>query len=253
LGVDLGSVTGSGPDGLVVEADVRALSDSAPLTDGRPRRALTPAQIVAADRLVKSWTSAPHFVQMVDVNFSRLEELRRQWAQKGGAVARITWNDILVAAYARTLARFPDLNGRIEGNELILNSEVNLSIAMESERGLLVPVLAAAHILTLTEVSDRLTEMARSHSGDPATSTATFSNLGKYGIRAGTPVLNTGELVLLFAGAIELRPAVAGGDVVVRTMGTLSVAYDHRGVEGARGARFASALRHRLEFPDDYL
>jgi pyruvate dehydrogenase E2 component (dihydrolipoamide acetyltransferase) len=253
LNIDLRQIAGSGPNGLVVESDVRSQSLSTAWADRRVRRALTPTQIMAADRLAKSWTSAPHFVQMVDVDFSRLQELRQQWAEKGGAVARITWNDILIAAYARTLARFPDLNARIEGKDLVLSPEVNLGIAMESERGLLVPVLAEANRFTLIEISTRLAEMILTQAGDAAAGTATFSNLGKYGIRMGTPVLNMGELVLLFSGSIEPRPAVVGHEVVVRTMGTLSVAYDHRAVEGAQGARFLSALRHRLEYPDEYL
>jgi pyruvate/2-oxoglutarate dehydrogenase complex dihydrolipoamide acyltransferase (E2) component len=261
LGVDLAGVTGTGPDGMVVEEDVEAAAgggtgEAAARWRGRPvreRRPLTAVQRVSARRTTQAWTTAPHFVQMVDADVTDLAALRRQWKTKGGPLAGVTWTAVLVAALARALADHPHLNAAVDGDHLVIFDAVNIAVAVDTADGLLVPVLADADRRPLPDLAEALTRASATGRGDDAASTATVSNLGSFGIRAGTPVLNTPEAVLLFAGAVEERVVAVDGQPVVRTMVTLSIAFDHRVADGATAARFTAAVRDRLEQPTRHL
>ena len=261
-GLDLARVAGSGPEGLVTEADVeRALQEpaSAPeLFAGRriaERRRLEPLRRTSARRTTEAWTHVPHIVQMIDVEVTQLEALRREWKRAGGARAGITLNDAIVKAAATVLAEQPELNAAVDGDELLRFAEVNAGIAVDTPRGLVVPVVPQADRLTLLELSlerRRLAEKARAGGLSPAelgTSTFTVSNLGAFGIRAGTPVLNSPEAVLVFVGAAEERAVVRDGALAIRPVLTLSIAYDHRVADGARAARATARIRGLLEEP----
>lgn len=262
-GVDLSALAGSGPGGLITSDDIeRAAASTAPVApawQGRPvraRRALSALERSAARRLAGSWHQAPHFVQMVDADLGAAAQLRARWRAAGGALAAVTWNDLAVAALARALTRHPELNAAIDGDELVIFDAINVGIAVDTPRGLAVPVLRGADRLSLEALARRsrgLIERARSGGLAPDElqgGTATVSNLGAWGIRAGTPVLNPPESVLLFLGAIEPRPAVVDGALAIRTRCTLSLAFDHRATDGARAAALTNAVRGLLEGPE---
>lgn len=265
-GIDLSTVQGSGPGGLVVEADIERAAAAAPCAevrkewDGRrvrERRRLGPIQRTSARRLAEA-CKVPHIVQMVDADVSRIQQLRRQWKQEARPLAAVSFNDFVVKASALALAESPELNASVEGDELILFSDINAGVAVDTPRGLLVPVVMQADRLSLLAIaaeSKRLAEKARTRgleAGDASAGTFTVSNLGAFGIRAGTPILNAPESVLIFVGAVEDRPIAHEGAVLIRPMVTLSIAYDHRVADGAAAARLTGRIRALLEDPAPY-
>lgn len=249
--IDLAEVTASSADGIITAADVeqaiaakgQAESKS---TQGR-RNPLTAAHRSAINRLQQSWMQAPHIVQMVEVDATRMAEA--QALMRSGAIMA-TLNDLIIQAAADTMAEFGDLNAHIKGDEIIYSDQVDVSIAVATERGLRTPVLRSVAGLTLSEVAEKTRtaiDQARSGRADGGRASLTISNLGRLSIRCGTPVLNLDEAVLLFIGDISERPVVRDGAIVARHGTTLSIAFDHRIVDGLRAAEFSSALRRRLE------
>jgi pyruvate/2-oxoglutarate dehydrogenase complex dihydrolipoamide acyltransferase (E2) component len=252
-GIDLADVDATGGDGIVVAADLPAAATGE--WQGRivrERKGLSVGRRRVARHTTQAWT-VPHFVQMLDVDVTVLHELRDRWKRKGGPLASVTWTALFVSALARSLALSPDLNAAVDGDDLVLFDGVHIGIAVERDSDLVVPVIANADRLALTELAATIARATGSGDGDAVAASATVSNLGAHGIKAGTPVLNSPEAVLLFAGAVEDRPVVRDGKVDIRTMCTLSVAFDHRVTDGAPAARFCAALRDRLEQPDRYL
>jgi 2-oxoglutarate dehydrogenase E2 component (dihydrolipoamide succinyltransferase) len=268
-GIDLATLAGSGPEGLVTEADVEraaAAGAAAPRESrdshdwrgrrARERRRLPPIRRTTARRMVEAWTTVPHIVQLIDVDMEEVARLRALWKSEGGERASVGYNDFIVKAAADALAEHPALNAAVDGDDLVEFDEVNAGIAVETERGLVVPVVRNADRLSLAEVARearRLADKARDAglaADDFGAGTFTVSNLGAFGIRAGTPVLNAPEAMLVFAGAVEPRPVVRDGALVARTMVTLSIAYDHLVADGADAARVSRRIRERLERPE---
>jgi len=265
-GVDLATLEGTGPDGLITHQDVgrAATSERAgPHSDEfqgrtiRERRPLPPAARAGARRTQQAWQTAPHFVQMVDVDMSRVVALRAHWKATGDPRAAVTVGDLFVAATARGLAVLPELNAAYEDGSLLLFEGVHVGIAVDTPRGLLVPVVRNADRLDLVRLSERIRELAasaRSGALSPDSlrgGTATVSNLGAYGIRMGTPVLNSPEPLLVFVGAMEDRVVAIDGVPGVRPETTLSIAYDHRVADGARASEFTRRVRLWLEKPEE--
>ena len=151
------------------------------------------------------------------------------------------------------------MNAGIDGDELVVFAEVNAGIAVDTPRGLVVPVVRRADSLPLLEVARearRLAEKARGpglEREDFGGGTFTVSNLGAAGIRAGTPVLNPPESMLVFVGAVEDRAVVRAGAIVARPTLTLSIAYDHRVADGADAARVTARIRALLESPASWI
>lgn len=265
-GLDLAAIPGSGPDGLVTAEDVElaAAAPAGPAQRGedrwrgrlvRERRPLSPLERVTAQRTQEAWRSAPHFVQMLDVDMGRARALRETWKREGGSLAAVTLGDLCVAATARALAEQPALNAAIDAGDRVLFAEVNVGVAVDTPRGLTVPVIRGADALPLAQLSGRTRALAaaareqRLSPEDLEAGSATVSNLGAFGIRAGTPVLNPPEALLVFVGALEERVVAHEGEIVVRPMLTLSIAYDHRVADGAAAARLSSRIRELLEDP----
>jgi pyruvate dehydrogenase E2 component (dihydrolipoamide acetyltransferase) len=266
LGIELATVAASGPDGLVTEADVERAAqkgqEAGAPTAGewkgravRERRRLSPIRRTTARRMAEAWASVPHIVQMIDVDMEEARCLRGRWKAEGGDAVAITYNDLIVKACALALAEHPDLNAAVDGDELVVFAAVNAGIAVDTPRGLVVPVVRNAHRLplqVLAREARRLAAKARAGGLVPEDfgfGTFTVSNLGTFGIRAGTPVVNPPEAMLVFVGAVEDRPVVRDGSIVVRPTLTLSIAYDHRVADGADAARVTARIRELLESP----
>jgi pyruvate/2-oxoglutarate dehydrogenase complex dihydrolipoamide acyltransferase (E2) component len=247
LNLDIRGVSPHRPDGLIVAVDVEAASAASAPAEGMP---LTRLQKSAAERLSRSWSQAPHIVQMLEVDAGPVAEALAA-AREGPA--RITLNDILIKAAADCLAQFPAINARFGGDRLIPRSDVSVGLAVATEGGLMVPVVRGADRLALAEVAERTRRLiaaaraGRLGADDIGRASLTISNLGAYGILFGTPVLNLDEAVLVFVGAVEERPVVQDGKIVVGRRAMLSIAYDHRIVDGLAAARFSQALKRRLE------
>ena len=262
-GIDLSTLTPSAADGVISAADVERAADStianqrsaasapvAPRRTERERRALTGIRKAAARRVQEAWQTIPHIVQMIDVDAGALQTVRERLRAD---ISELTLNDLILYAAARVLAGLPNLNGTVENEELILYDGVDIGFAVDSPRGLLVPVIRGADgrsISQLVKERLRLVESARAGQlplADMGQASLTVSNLGMFGIRAGTPVINLGEPILVFAGTVEERPVVRSGQITARPMLTLSIAYDHRVADGVAASRLSQGLKEALE------
>jgi pyruvate/2-oxoglutarate dehydrogenase complex dihydrolipoamide acyltransferase (E2) component/uncharacterized OsmC-like protein len=258
LNFDIGEVSPHRADRLIVAADVEAAAARAATAAKSDPAAgeilLTRLQKAAAERLARSWSQAPHIVQMVEVDAGPLAEAAAALREGGG---RATLNDLLIKAAADCLAQYPGLNARFAGDRLIPRPDVAIGLAVATDAGLTVPVVRRADRLGLTEIAGRTRELiaaaraGRLGAGQIGGAGLTISNLGAYGVAFGTPVLNLDEAILIFVGAIEERPVVQSGRIVAARRTTLSIAYDHRIVDGLAAARFSQALKARLERIDD--
>jgi len=263
LGVDLGTLRASGEDGVISAEDVEraagaraeagGTATAAPVQRGRReigRERLTGPRATMARRLQQAWQEIPHIVQMIDVDASGLLAARAAYKERG---ADVTVNDLLLVAAAKALLEAPDLNVSLEAGEVVQHEGVDVGFAVETERGLFVPVIRGADNLTAEELAAETARLstaareARLGLAEMGGASLTVSNLGMYGIKAGTPVINPGEPLLVFAGAIEDRPVAVRGDVVVRPTLTLSIAYDHRLASGAGAAAYTVALKREIE------
>ncbi len=249
LDIDLACVSGTGPDGLVTEDDVQAAAAARAPMSGDRARPLSAREKTVRRNLTASWAQAPHFTQMVDADVTAASARRR--AHDG-----VTFNDLVVRALARALRAVPECNVRFADDSVLELDDVDIAIAVDTPAGLILPVVRRADLLDIDTLAGRTRELAvRARTtglaiGDVGAASATVSNLGAYGIRAGTAVLPVEQAVLVFVGAIEDRAVVRDGTIVVRSMCTLSVTYDHRVVDGITAARLTTTIATLLEQGD---
>lgn len=256
-GIDLTAVTGSGPGGRVVSADVEAHRPATPAPSPAPPGGelveLTPAQRVAAERLTASYQQAPHIYLEMQVSAHWLDRLRRGYQAEG---RRISYNDLILKAVATALLEHPRLNAHFVDGRLLQQAGVDLGIATDTGSGLLVPVLRGAQDLDIGQIAAetrRLTEAARQGTiglDDLQGGGFTVSNLGMFGLSRFTAIINPPQVAILAVGAIEPRVvAVEGEAMAVRPAMSLTLSADHRAVDGAAAARFLQRLRELLESP----
>ncbi len=274
-GLELGAITGSGPDGLVTEDDVKgalesgakpasireavspaqsaaASAASSPMGPSR-REKLTRIQAVGARNLTEGWRNVPHFVQMARVDMSRALAARKALAAAG---TKLSVTDIILAAAVRALRDNPRVNASYADGEMIIYEHVNLGVAVDTPDGLVVPVVHEADRLDAAGLSARLAAIAeqartkRLRPEDLEGATFTVSNLGAYGVDNGTPVIFAPQAALMFVGAIRDEVLAVGGRPEVRPAMHIAVAYDHRGIDGATASRFTTGVRRLLESAD---
>jgi pyruvate dehydrogenase E2 component (dihydrolipoyllysine-residue acetyltransferase) len=248
-GVDVGALAGSGPNGAVLAADVPARV-AAP----RPVPANGSVWRVMAARTTESWQTVPHFYLRREVDASRLRTWRDVVRTKPGQ-ARASITDLLVKLAAESLARHRVVNATWDGAAPALLDRVNVGIAVAVDDGLVVPVVHDADRLTLAEVVARRTaavEAARAgqlRPEDVSGGTFTVSNLGMFGVDGFDAIVNAPQAAILAVGRIVDRLVPVDGQPAVRPMLQLSVSFDHRVVDGARGAAFLETLASLVEEP----
>ncbi len=205
---------------------------------------------VIAERLTRSWTTTPHFTVTAAVDVTPLLALR---AELKAAGVDLTVTDFVLAATAGTLAEFPAVNSRTDGEAVWMRRRVHLGVAVALPGGLVVPVIRDADRLGIAEVGERARDLAaaaRAGSLSPdqlSGSTFTVSNLGMFGVDAFTAIINPGEAAILAVASAVPTPVVVGDAIVVRQVMKLTISADHRMVDGETAARFLGALRRRLE------
>jgi pyruvate dehydrogenase E2 component (dihydrolipoamide acetyltransferase) len=261
LGVDLAALTGSGPGGRIIEDDVRLAAQNRQATVETPDGVTVPLRGVRrliAERMSASLREAAQLTLMREVDATELVDLRQRLNLDRQADALYTVNDFLIYIVAGALREHAALNTRLEGDVIRQMAAVNIGLAVETERGLLVPVVRAADEKTLDQISrerGRLLDAIQHNRLGPddlSGSTFSISNLGAFGVDAFTPILNPPECGLLGVGRIVPRPVVYGEQeaVVIRRMLTLSLSFDHRLVDGAPAARFLARVAAMIELPD---
>jgi pyruvate dehydrogenase E2 component (dihydrolipoyllysine-residue acetyltransferase) len=262
LGVSLHGVEGTGPGGRIGQEDVvrAAASPTAPTTAPAGRgdvQVLVPTttQATIARRMAASRATIPTFDVTADADVSQIVALRAgARAERGDAAPSL--NDFVVKAVAAALGEFPRFNASWVDDAIECYSRVNVGIAVATDDALLVPVVADAGTKSLAEIAAetrRLAEAARRRALRPEelqNGTFTVSNLGMFGVRSFTAIVDPPQTAILAVGGVRREPAEdAAGGVVFRDVMTLTLSCDHRVVYGADGARFLSRLRELLERP----
>ena len=240
LGVDLATLTATGPGGRITEADVRSAAGvpAAPEPEGR-REKLRGVRRQIAEHLTRAHREIPAVTFVEECDCSALD-------------LRLLVPTVLQAT-AQSLHEFPELNARLEGDEIVYLDTYDLGIAVQTEQGLVVPVVRGCDTRTLEELRadvDALAERARAGTLDRADlqgSTFTVTSAGKLAGLLVTPLINAPEVGILGVHRISQRAVVRDGEVVVRPVANISVTFDHRVVDGARAAAFTLAVIQRLE------
>jgi len=245
-GVDLHVVRGSGPGGAVLAGDVPVQRPAAAAPG------VSNVWRIMAERMTQSWTSAPHFYLVREVNASRLMTWRERAGKQG---VRVTYTDLLVRLVAAAIKQHPRVNVSWKDGTLVSHAEINVGLAVALEDGLVVPVLHRADTLTLPEIATRREDLvARAQSGklrpaDIQGGTFTISNLGMYGVDAFNAIVNPPQAAILAVGRIAERVVPVNGQPAVQPVMVLTLSCDHRAVDGARGAQFLGVLADLVEEP----
>jgi len=237
LGVDLTSIPGSGPGGRITEADVRAAA-GAVSEEGR-RVKLRGVRRAVAEHMARAHREVPAVTWVEECDFENvpLENL----------VA------VVVKACAEALAEFPELNARLEGDEIVYLDRYDIGVAVQTDNGLVVPVVREADGKSIAEIHDDLTRLAAAAREGTLTprelrdSTFTVTSAGKLAGLFQTPLVHHPEVAILSIGRVGPRAVVRDGEIVVRTTGAIAVSFVHRVVDGARAAQFGLAVISRLE------
>jgi pyruvate dehydrogenase E2 component (dihydrolipoamide acetyltransferase) len=247
LGVRLDEVHGTGPQGRITEDDVRRVAEgeSGPAGDGPRhgeegrREAVRGVRRLIAEHMTRAHREVPAVTWVEECDFSRID--LKQLVPT------------VLKACAESLREFPELNARLEGDEIVYLERYDLGVAVQTDQGLVVPVVRGCDTKGVEELRaevGRLAEAARAGTLKPEElrgSTFTVTSAGKLGGLFQTPIVNHPEAAILSIGRIAERPVVRGGNVVVAPIGYVSVTFDHRVVDGARAAEFGLAVIRRLE------
>ena len=285
-GIDLSQVRGTGPGGRVVQDDVLGFDPSkAPAKPapgagtpagaaGEPRRAapalpprvatgkaevveLTKMRLAIAKRLQQSKQTIPHFYETVDIELDAAERLRARLNETLEAEGiRVSLGDLIAKAVASTLKSYPVLNSTYDGTTLTRHGDVHLGMAVALDNGLIVPVLRNIDQMGIREIrlrSKDLVDRARGQKlkqDEMSGATFSVSNLGGFGVREFSAIINPPEVGILAIGAGQKRAVVAeDGSIVARTIMTVTLSADHRVVDGADSARWLAILKQMLEEP----
>ena len=245
-GLDIAVLRGSGPGGAVLAADITALAR--PAAPG-----VSTVWRIMAERMTASWTTAPHFYLVREVNVSRLVSWRERASKQTGA--RITYTDLLVRLVAAALSQHPGVNAAWKDGAIVRHADINIGLAVAIGDGLVVPVIHRADTLSLAETAARREDLvSRAQAGklrpaDIQGGVFTISNLGMYGVDAFSAIVNPPQAAILDVGRIADRVVAINGQPAVQPTMVLTLSCDHRALDGARGAQFLGALAELIEEP----
>ena len=259
--VPLDQLVGTGPEGAIVERDVRdylskprvQVAAQVPLMRGiLEERPLEGVRAIIAERMAMSASTTAAVTLTTEVNAREIVQLRSALTEGG---LRASYNDILLLILARALGEYRALNASLEGNVIRQWGQVNIGLAVASERGLLVPVIKDTDRKGLAELAVETRDLVgRARAGrlqpeEMQGGTFTITNLGMFGIDAFTPIINLPETAILGVGRIKARPVVVDGQIVATETAWLSLTFDHRLVDGAPAARFLQRVAQFIEHP----
>ena len=269
-GVDIAKVTGTGPRGRISKTDVLgqiAPAQAAPapvvaptfdqvaLASDGPFEALPMSAMrkAIARQLSYSKQTIPHFYLRFSVQLDAIAHMRQLAKQATGAAPSV--NDYLVRAVALALQEHPDINVQLHGEEIRRFAQANISIAVETPKGLVTPVVRAAQTKTVSQISSEIRQLAeRARAGklqadDMRGGSFSISNLGMFGVESFDAIINPPQGAILAVGAGMRKPIDANHAIAFATMASLSLSFDHRAIDGAAGARFGQTLKGLIEDP----
>ena len=209
--------------------------------------------LLMAERLKHSWTTAPHFSIVRHLNAGKLMAYKNQ-VQENSA-EKMTYTDLLIKLVSVSLKEHPRVNATLIDETIVKNSEINIGVAVATEEGLIVPVIHKANELNLDEITvlrkDLVarTQEGKLRSGDLDSGTFTISNLGMFDIDSFNAIINPPQSAILAVGRISDQVVAVDGQPTIRPMFTINLSFDHRVVDGARGAQFLQTLSNLIENP----
>jgi len=240
LGVDLAEIAGTGPQGRITEGDVRGTArDTSSQAVGERREPIRGVKRQMFEHLTRAHQEIPPVTWVEECDFTDVDTKQLI--------------PLVLKACAEALKEFPELNARIEGDELVYLDRYDIGVAVQTEQGLVVPVVRGCDTRSVEELDSdvrRLAESARDGKLAPDElrgSTFTVTSAGKLGGFLQTPIVNYPEVAILSIGRIAERPVVRDGAVVARRVGMIAITFDHRVVDGARAAEFGLDVIRRLE------
>ncbi len=251
--IPISTLSGSGPNGLIIERDVLTYRPLAPVAEQEetviPFSGMRKA---IADNMMKSLSTMAQANHRMKVDMSESVRFREKLKAEG---CKVSFTDILVKAVAQTLLQFPLMNAVVDGETIICKSSVNLGIAVAVENGLIVPNIKNAQNLRVTQIHEQVALLAEKARASKLTrdeytgGTFTITNLGMYEVDDFTPIINPPEVGILGVGAIVDTPCAVNGQVEIRPILTLSLTYDHRVIDGAPAAQFLQQVKKLLQNP----
>ncbi|MFH1977986.1 MAG: dihydrolipoamide acetyltransferase family protein [Candidatus Aenigmatarchaeota archaeon] len=275
MGINLTQVKGSGPDGRVTENDLKGHVGHPPSEIAEPTLTapkvnfnkygrfieipVTGVRRKIAENMTRSAFTAPHAVEMEEADVTELVKIREVQKKKADNLSvHLTYIPFIVKAVIAALIKHPYVNSTLDMEKgIIINKQYyNIGIAVDTPHGLMVPVLKHADqksILSLAHDIEMLSEQARTRKiklDDMQGGTFTITNYGSLGGTFGVPIINYPEAAILGVGRIQDKPVVRDGKIVIRKMLPLSLAFDHRIIDGAQAARFIRSVMNHLEDPD---
>ncbi|HBI45349.1 MAG TPA: alkylhydroperoxidase, partial [Planctomycetales bacterium] len=256
LGVNWTQIQGGGKTGRVRERDVRAAAGPAPA-----QTAVSPLRKTIAERMTASLRSTAPVTLTTTADASNLVSLRNQFktAAASGDDVIPGYTDFLVKLAAAALQKHPLLSARWTNAEITPSTSLDIGIAVDTERGLLVPVVRNAPNLSMRQVAASTRDLAERARGGTLQSSEmqggvfTITNLGAFGVDAFTPIINYPQCAILGVGRIQRRPVASDDRIMICEQVTLSLTFDHRIVDGAPAARFLQTLSQMLENPGPWL
>lgn len=244
-GIDLSKVKAT-VEGRITEEDVKRFISQAEITPKvKEVVPLTGIRKVAAERVSSSHSMIPHCTITMEVDMSNAIKFREE--------SDVSHTAILVKSVAQALTEHPLINSTLSGDQIKVFGEVNVGVAVATEKGLVVPVVRNADKTPLEEVSSTLGELIqKARQGklakeDMSGGTFTITNLGMFGVDTFTPIINPPEAAILGVGRVIEKPVVVDGEMRIRPMAYLSLSFDHRVVDGAPAAQFLQRVRELLE------
>ena len=261
-GIDIKSVKGSGDNGRIIKRDIDSYKSSDYSQFIQPRPSVTESsnesqnstmRKAIAKRLSDSKFSAPHYYLNIECEMDNMISFRNQFINTQNI--KISFNDIIAKAVSLSLARHPKVNSRWYDDKIVFYDHVHLGVAVAVDDGLIVPVVKYANSKDLPEINIEIKDFAvraKNKKLTPAEiegSTFTISNLGMFGIESFTSIINQPNSAILSIGAIIEKPIVKNGDIVIGNTMKLTLACDHRTVDGATGSLFLKTLKEYIENP----
>jgi pyruvate dehydrogenase E2 component (dihydrolipoamide acetyltransferase) len=266
--LNLNTIPGSGPHGRIIKADVEQalaqgvtvpLSSSSTLLSGyEPKyEIISPSNIrkIIAKRLIEAKQSIPHFYVAVDCEIDSLLKVRKEINSEAEDTPKLSVNDFIIKASALALKKVPEANASWIDDQIYQYKSADIAVAVAIEGGLITPVVRQAESKGLIEISVEMKDLAsRAREGKlkPAEfqgGTFSLSNMGMYGVKDFSAIINPPQGCILAIGAGEERPIVRGGAVTIATMMTCTLSVDHRVVDGAVGAKYLKAFKELIENP----
>ena len=247
LGVDISLVKGSGPEGRIVEEDVKRFVEETRgiLPKVKQTIPLSGFKKTSAERVSASFKTAPHSTVVMEVDVSRAADLHEK--------LQVSYTTIIVKAVAKALTGYPIINSTLDGNQIKIFENINIGVAVATEHGLIVPVIHDADKKSLKETDAAIIELTeKARQGKLAKEeltggTFTITNLGMYGVEFFTPIINPPEAAILGVGKISEKPVVIDGKIEAKPRMMLSLSYDHRIVDGAPASEFLRKVKEKIE------